>query len=122
MDSKRIAALAGFGLTLSFAALLALAGCAPSKPSLPSFPDYPPAAAYLTEQERLREQVQARTLYEAQERQAAQMRANQRADDMWQRSEMMQAQRERELAFREKIRRDIELQHFKDLQEFQSLK
>jgi hypothetical protein len=113
--------MAGLGLTLSVAALVALAGCAPSRPSLPSFPDYPPAAVYLNEQEQLKEQVQAREAYEARERAAAQVRATQRADAMWRRAEYLQAQREHELAFREQIRRSLQQQHFRELQEFQSL-
>lgn len=107
---------------LACAALLAVTGCGSSQPALPSFPEYPPATAYLKEQEYLRDQVQTQEAYEARVRLMNQMRAAQRADAMWRRSEAQQAQRERELAFREQIRRETEQRHFKDLQEYQSLR
>lgn len=107
--------------TLLGGVLLALAGCGPSQPSLPSFPEYPPAKAYLKEQAQLKEEVQAHEAYEAHVRLVNQIRAAERADEMWQRTEALKAQREREQAFREAIRRYNEQRHFQELQEFQSL-
>jgi hypothetical protein len=99
----------------------ALAGCGSSQPALPSFPDYPPAAVYLDEQARLREQVQAVQAYQARERLRNQMRAALRADAMWRRSEELRAQRNREVAFRETLRRHNAQLHFEELREYQSL-
>jgi hypothetical protein len=122
MRSIRNLSMTGTARWLACAALLTLAGCGSSQPALPSFPEYPPATAYLHEQDQLREQVQANEAYEARVRLINQIRASQRADAMWRRSEAMQAQREREMAFRESIRRMNEQRHFRDLQEFQDLR
>jgi hypothetical protein len=102
-------------------ALIALAGCASSQPALPTFPDYPPAAAYLEEQTRLREQVLAIQAYQARERLRNMVLAAQRANEMWRRSEELRAQRNREVAFREAIRSRNAKLHFEEVREFQSL-
>jgi hypothetical protein len=106
---------------LAAGALLALAGCGSSRPALPSFPEYPPAAAYLEEQGRLREQVLALENYQARVRIHNQLRAALRADEMWRRMEVERTQQEREVAFRESLRRRNEQRHFAELREFQSL-
>jgi hypothetical protein len=101
--------------------LLALAGCGSSLAELPRFPDYPPAKVYLEEQDRLKERVQAIQAHEAAQRLQNQIRAIQRADEVWRRMAAWRAQQEREWAFREAIRRLNEERHFRDVLEFQSL-
>jgi len=121
MRSTRTFSTAGMA-TLLGVLLLALAGCGSAQPELPSFPDYPPTKAYLLEQDRLREQVQAAQAYEAHVRLVNQIRSARRANALWRRSEDLRKQRELELVFREAIRQRNGQRHFQDLQEFQSLR
>jgi len=121
MRSLRSIFTAGLATLVGTVALLALAGCGSSQPALPAFPEYPPAKVYLHEQDQRREQVQAAEAYETRMRSMNQVRAAQRADAMWRRTEILREQRELELAFRETVRRRYEQRHFRELQEFQSL-
>lgn len=106
---------------LAAAVVLVLSACGGPRAGLPPFPDYPPAKVYLEEQERLRERVSAIEAHEAEARLQNQLRATRRAEEMWRRLAALRAQQERELAFRETLRRLNQERHFRELQEFQAL-